>query len=343
MDRFTVDTPMRCIFQDNLLSPLRKYLVYCPDNSSADGTNQGQDERFPDKPLKDCASGWAAEGVVRGLNYLAREMELGRIRQYFVYGDEACSDDALKRDVNLIKLSPADTKPADSTDKPYIVVAGGGAYKCVSTLVESLPTAVHFVRKGYTVFLLTYRVNTDKAALKALDDLAAALKYISDHAKELGINGNAYALCGFSASANLISNFGVPGLGFKKYGLSKPAAMFPIYTFIDLKTRSQHNCIGDLLKPMFGDDHAVYIDKYNLVDHIDKDFPPCYIVCGRDDMSVPPSNSERLKQLLDGAGVPAILEEGDHAPHAFGDGTGTDVEGWPEKAVDFLEKLTAGT
>ena len=56
-------------------------------------------------------------------------------------------------------------------------------------------------------------------------------------------------------------------------------------------------------------------------------------------MSVPPVNSEQLMHLLQKACVPAILEEGDHAPHAFGDGTGTDVEGWPDRAIDFLESL----
>lgn len=38
-------------------------------------------------------------------------------------------------------------------------------------------------------------------------------------------------------------------------------------------------------------------------------------------------------------GTAAVLEEGEHAPHGFGDGTGTDVEGWPERAADFLENV----
>ncbi len=33
-----------------------------------------------------------------------------------------------------------------------------------------------------------------------------------------------------------------------------------------------------------------------------------------------------------------MLEEGNHAPHGFGDGTGTDVEGWPMRAISFLEE-----
>lgn len=29
----------------------------------------------------------------------------------------------------------------------------------------------------------------------------------------------------------------------------------------------------------------------------------------------------------------------DHAAHGFGDGTGTELEGWPERALAFLEGL----
>ncbi|MBR5752775.1 MAG: alpha/beta hydrolase [Clostridia bacterium] len=335
MDRYTLDTTMREISLDPLLLPLRKYLIYKP------GVCPDDDSRFPDKPLRDCADGWAAEGVLRGLNLLARELELGRVKQCFIYDKEACLDDPIKQDVNLIRILPEETPGASLDDKPYVILAGGGAYKWVSTIIESLPTAAHMVKRGYTVFLLTYRVNTDRAALKSLDDLAAAIRYVSDHKQELGIRSEAYALGGFSASGNLVCNFGLPELGYKKYGLPRPAAMFPVYAYIDLKTRSRHNCIGDLLQPMFGANDSEYIDEYNIADRIGEGYPPCYIVCGRDDMSVPPSNSERLKRLLDDADIPSVLEEGGHAPHAFGDGTGTDVEGWPDRAIDFLEKLTA--
>ena len=54
---------------------------------------------------------------------------------------------------------------------------------------------------------------------------------------------------------------------------------------------------------------------------------------------VPPVNSEMMKARLDAAGVPAVLEEGEHAFHGFGDGLDTDVEGWPERALAFTESL----
>ena len=49
---------------------------------------------------------------------------------------------------------------------------------------------------------------------------------------------------------------------------------------------------------------------------------------------------ELLKKLLDQSAVLAVLDAADHAPHGFGDGTGTALEGWPERAIAFLEKLS---
>jgi len=38
-------------------------------------------------------------------------------------------------------------------------------------------------------------------------------------------------------------------------------------------------------------------------------------------------------------GVKVQLKLGEKGEHGFGDGRGTDVEGWPEAAIQFLEKL----
>ena len=64
------------------------------------------------------------------------------------------------------------------------------------------------------------------------------------------------------------------------------------------------------------------------------------MLSGKDDQVVGFHDSELLKKLLDQSGVPAVLDAADHAPHGFGDGTGTALEGWPERAIAFLEKLS---
>lgn len=207
------------------------------------------------------------------------------------------------------------------------------------TLVEALPTARHMVAAGYKVFLLAYRVGIPQAALHALDDFASAVGWLGEHAANLDINPTRYAVGGFSAGANLISNWGCPELGWRHFGLPKPICLFPIYTFIDLKAESDRDEHGGLLGTMFGEEWPKYLDRFHVVEQIDGDYPPCYIVCGKDDAVVSCRNSEMMKERLDAAGVPAVLDEAEHAQHGFGDGTGTGAEGWPLRALEFLSGL----
>ena len=336
MKRFTTQSTMMDAFTAPGLVQYQKYLMYSGQHTDAGGPDADRHAQMAQAPLSVLSNiGWSPEGIVEGLNTLQDAIEDGRTAQYFIYPEETWIEDPMKQDINFIRIRPVNPKPG----APVIVLCAGGAYQTVCTMVEALPTARHFLEAGYEVFLFTYHVGVQKAALLALDDLAAGIRYLKDHSRELGIAPFRYAIGGFSAGANLISNWGSPQIGYKAYHLPKPVAMFPIYTFIDLKMESQRDENGGLLAPMLGDDFRALIEKFNVVDHIDADYPPCYIVCGKDDNTVPPVNSEKMKENLDTAKVAAVLEEGDHAAHGFGDGTGTDVEGWPERAIAFLESL----
>ena len=316
--------------------PFQKYLMYQGGHAGEQSPEAESHARMGQAPLSVLAQiGWSPEGIAEGLNALSEAVQEGRTEQYFVYPKEACGDDPLKAEVNLIRIRPAEAKAG----VPVIVLCARGAYESVCTMVEALPTARHFLALGYNVFLFTYRVGVQEAAIKALDDLAAGIRYLDEHSRDLGIAPFRYAIGGFSAGSNLVSNWGSPRIGYQSYGLPKPAAMFPIYTYIDLELEAGRDENGGLVAPMLGRNFRELIPKYNVVNQIDADYPPCYIVCGKDDTVVPCVNSEKMKEKLDEAGVPAVLEEGEHAPHGFGDGTGTDVEGWPERAAAFLEGL----
>ncbi len=347
MGRFTVDTKMSEVFTAPEFAGYEKYVIYAPSMAQAvqeqNAAGAGemseearQNEQMAMAPLKALATiGWSPEGIINGLNFYAEANSQGRTRIHFVY-DESEIDDPLKRDVNLMQIIPEGEL---DRSKPAIVLSAGGAYNSVCTMVEAMPAARHFTEAGYQVFMLTYRVGCDMATPKAIDDLARAVKYLIDNKEELTIDPDNICFGGFSAGANLISNWGCTNIGYKKYGLPKPKAMFPVYTFIDLKSESKRDEKGGLVPMMFGPDYMDHIEEYNVVDHIDADYPPCYIVCGKDDTTVPCANSEMMKERLDAAGVPAVLNEGEHAQHGFGDGTGTDVEGWPERAMEFVASL----
>ena len=329
MKMIDTDTKMAELLDMPELREYRRYLLFMPHGDQANDPLQ-------DSRISDLAGiGWSPEGITAGVNCFLKALNDRRVRMHFVYSDEECSSDPDKKDVNIIQISPE--KPAP--DKPVIVLCSGGGYQAVCNLAEAFPTARHMLETGCTVFIVTYRVAVPQAALAALDDLAAAVSWLCGHANETGVDATRYAIGGYSAGANLISNWGCTGIGWKHYGVPKPVCMFPVYTFIDLKAESHRNEQGGILPFMFGDEWRSVLDIYNVEEHIDSDYPPCYIVCGKDDATVPCRHSEIMKERLDAAGVPAILDEGEHAAHGFGDGTGTDAEGWPKRALAFLESI----
>ena len=333
MKTITGETKLADLMALPEMQPYCRFMIY----SSRDDLSI---DRFLDARISDLAKiGWSPEGIAAGLNGFLCAAAENRVKLHFIYPEAECADDPYKKDVSLIRITPVKPDP----EKPFVVLCAGGAYRNVCTMVEALPTARHMVDAGYTVFLMTYRVSAPKAALFALDDLAAAVRWLGNQAAKPGIDSVRYAIGGYSAGANLISNWGCAHIGWKHYGAPKPLCLFPIYTYIDLKAGSDLDEDGGILPLMLGDDWREKLDQYSVAEHIDADYPPCYIVCGKDDATVPCRNSEMMKEHLDAAGVPSILEEGEHAPHGFGDGTGTDVEGWPERAVRFLESLQAVT
>lgn len=46
-----------------------------------------------------------------------------------------------------------------------------------------------------------------------------------------------------------------------------------------------------------------------------------------------------LNDALEKNGVRCVLEQGETGEHGFGDGRGTSVEGWIDRAVSFTESL----
>ena len=71
-----------------------------------------------------------------------------------------------------------------------MICAGGGFYY-VGSIHESLPHALELSRMGYNGFALVYRTST---ADTACEDLARAIRFIFDHAKELGVDTSGYSL-----------------------------------------------------------------------------------------------------------------------------------------------------
>lgn len=309
------------------LKPYRKYLCY----------QAGFEKPVTEYTLEELQAmipSWSAKGQASGLQRVTELAEKQEIL-FDVYAEAECVDDPQKRDVKIWYL-PAQGE----AKKPFIILNAGGAYQSVCTMVEAFPTAVHFNRMGYHVFCLNYRVGGNGVVPKPLDDLAAAYRYIISQKEQFGLQSEDYAVGGFSAGGNLTCMWGTEKRCYKRYGLPKPLAMFPIYPVV-ARERLYNFGVDMFLSTMFGEyaESAKYMDSYDAGKLVTEGYPPCYIVHCADDSTVPVGNSTLLKTLLDEQKIPAKLEIGLVGEHGFGDGTGTDVEGWPERAIEFLENL----
>lgn len=331
MNRVCVESALGDIRTLPELADISEFIMYAPPSESDNEFND-----FDRMPIKETAKiGWQPDALVRGVNYLADKFAAGKAKCCFVYKEEECTEDAQKKAVNVVYVAPEKADP----QKPYVMVVAGGAYMTIASAVEAYPIATHLVDAGYPVFVLTYRVGEFGLMPKPMEDMAGALRVVRDHAEEFGVDPDNYVVCGCSAGANLVCTWSVNSLGYGAWNMPKPKAVFAVYTVVDLVDEDQRQD-SFFLKIMLGENYTQEdVLKYDVLSQVTEDYPPCYIVCGKDDETVPCYHSERLKARLDELGIPAVFKEAEHAPHGFDDGTGTDAEGWPEEAVAFLESL----
>lgn len=256
--------------------------------------------------------GWSADSAVDGINYLIDRANDGAYEIWNIYPDERIADDP--------HLAAAQTVfyPGDP-DKPVAIVAAGGGYTSVASLVEAYPYAAVLNRAGYPVAVLKYRVGED---LIPAEDVAGAITpKISEAAKDMlalirlcqqkGLDLDDYSLWGSSAGGGLITAFAFEheGPGYAALGIPRPAALMLIYT------------------------HAKYIDKFAFTEND----PPVFTIVGVGDAYGGDEVMDRVVPKMREAGMDVVYHKYLHYPHGTGLGQGTDGEGWIDEAIAFWE------
>lgn len=317
------------------IQPFTEYLFYHDAGSYLDIKNETP------AALHKMVDSWNEKSIVKGLRRLQEQAFTANL-VYDVYPEEKCSEDNQKKNVKIFYL-PAKTE-CKRVKSEYIILLAGGGYNCVCSLIEAFPTAVCFNKLGYDCFVLNYRIGESKVFPKPLEDLAAAYQWICNNSAEFRSQNTEYIVCGFSAGANLAGIWGTEGEGYKKYGAGKPKALFLLYPFVDLKVEAdaaeQNSVMGRIINIMLGENYTEsMIETYDIPSQFTKEYPPCYIAHCEDDSTVSVNHSRKLKKLLDDAHIPSVLEIGKCGGHGFGDGTGTELEGWTGRADLFLDLL----
>jgi acetyl esterase/lipase len=192
-----------------------------------------------------------------------------------------------------------------SGERPCIVVIHGGSW--VSGDSEQLPELnYHLARAGYHVAAITYRLAPRWKCPAPIEDTAAALRYLRNHADELNIDINNFVLLGRSAGGQiaLLTAYTIQQLGIKGvinfYG---PADMIwgykvPTNPLVLDSRATQSRYIGG--------DYNEVPKKYaasSPIEFVNKDTVPTLILHGTIDPMVLSGHAERLAAKLQQHGV----------------------------------------
>jgi acetyl esterase/lipase len=230
-----------------------------------------------------------------------------------------------------------------------VLVMPGGAYWFVSIVNEGADLAPRLTARGYTVFVLTYRLPGEGWAARAdvpLQDAQRAMRVIRSRASNYGLDPGRVAALGFSAGGHLAATLATRHAE-RVYAAqdaadqldARPWAAGLIYPVITLRDPHTHALSRQLL---LGDSATPgEIDRRSAQLHVDAATPPLFLCHALDDTAVPVENSIGMLDAMRAAGRPVeahLLQEGGHA---FGIGRpGTPSAQWINLLGAWLDRTT---
>lgn len=286
--------------------------------------------------LRTYVNSHVAEDCAKGLNRLIENYNSGTQITYKVYTPEEIAEQPEREDAEIYYF------PGSQTNGKYALIIGGNALFTSAELREGVSTAEILNEMGYTAFVLRYRVGWNAGENAPLEDVGHAIRYITAHAAEFGVQPEDYALIGYSSGGQIAGLFGSDALGWYQYGVPKPGAVLLAYSVNDFFELQQPWKL--IIDPQAPSDKYYYY-QLRVSDYITSDYPPVYHWYGRNDITLMCMNWAAQGPVLERAlvknGVPHVQVVYNNGPHAVGPGRGTDADGWLNDAVAFWEEQTA--
>lgn len=240
-------------------------------------------------------------------------------------------------------------KPAHSNGRGILVIPGG-AYWFVSVVNEGADLAPLLTGRGYTVFVLSYRLPGEGWAERAdvpLQDAQRALRLIRSRARDYDLDASRIAVIGFSAGGHLAASLATCH-GQSVYAArdavdrldARPWATGLIYPVVSMREPITHALSRQLL---LGDaPTAAQVDRRSAELQVDAATSPLFLCHAFDDTAVPVENSLRMLSAAREARRPVeahLLQEGGHA---FGVGRpGTPSAHWIALYCAWLDRTAS--
>lgn len=227
-----------------------------------------------------------------------------------------------------------------------ILVTPGGSYRRVVLDKEGSALAPCFNAKGYTLFVMTYRLPGDgheEGADAPLADVQRAIRVIRARAQEWRLDPERIGIMGFSAGGHAAASLGTRYNENVYHHVdemdkqhARPAFMALVYPVITMHQEIDHpmsrqQLIGDTP----GDEQ---IRRYSAEQMADENTPPTFLLHAVDDPAVKVENSVVMFSALRRLGVPVEMHLFEQGKHGFGirDALGLPAAIWPELMMAWI-------
>lgn len=252
------------------------------------------------------------------------------------------STDALLSDRAVLGISVprmAVFRPDRPNGAAVLLIPGGG-YRHVVVDKEGYEMARWLTARGFTAFVLFYRLPYDGWAAGpdvCLSDAQRAMRLIRHRHTEFALDPERVAAMGFSAGGHLCADLATR-FGARTYDpvddadtlSAKPICAAPIYPVVSMSPPDAHPGSRERL---LGPDPTPALEAaHSPHRNVPKDAPPFFILHAEDDDVVPVSNSVLLHAGLKAQNIPVEMHLFEHGGHGFGlrKAVGKPVEVWPE-------------
>ncbi|WP_246027273.1 alpha/beta hydrolase [Novosphingobium umbonatum] len=300
---------------------------------------QGMMAPSPATPL---GQGRALPDAAEVINLWPQGVGAGRLRDFPEVVTERSREPATIHDRALHGISTprmAVFRPQKPNGAAVLITPGGGYVRVVIDR-EGYELAQFLAQRGFTCFVLFYRLPGEGWASgpeTALIDAQRAIRLIRHRAATYGFDPAKVGTIGFSAGGHLCADLAAR-FATKAYMPideadaqdTRPYCAAPIYPVVSMTPPLAHagsrtQLLGDAPTPEMEALHSPHRQ-------IPADAPPHFIVHAEDDPAVPVGNSLALRDALKGRGIKVETHLFERGGHGFGlrNAKGLPAEIWPQ-------------
>ena len=338
MLKMTADIPLKRFMEEPVTAQVLPYLI-------GNGDELFEIPGITLHEIQERQNSWNAEDMAYGLNRLLEVASTEKKYVYSIYTAEEIHEKPARSSGQIIWFPRK--KKAAFFEKSFVIVIAGGGYDAVCSIAEAFPAAARLNDLGITSFVLNYQVHTksmvpgEKLFPEPMRDLAHAYRMIADHSAQFAVDPLSYSAIRFSEGVHRAAFCGPAHAGARSYHLPQPKALFCAYPFLTFD-HMEEICSEAYVKAqkisMLGSGDADF-SEYSVNQHIDKNYPPTYLVHCEDDNLVPFADSLHFRDVLQSHKIPCRMERYKSGGHGFGLGDHTSASGWIERAVSAWESF----